>query len=380
MKRQRLFQIVASSRGGGATHVLTLAGGLAARGHEVIAAMPLDGGHVEGGDFESVGVGFRPLAAGAGSLMGPVRQLVRAFADVAPDVVHAHGARAALWCRCALAASRSTRVSLVYSMHGFALPFYSPARRWVQGRALRWVGAGTSVVVACCEAERSAVLGAGVAGAARVVAIPNGIDLDPWLALGKDDRRSARERLGAGPDDRVITMVCRLHRPRDFDTLIAAFGEVAREQPSARLWVVGDGPLRGEVEARLEAAGLASQARVWGFRRDVPDFYAASDVCVLTSWGWEGLPISVIEAQAAARPVVVTDAGGSAEGIEPGETGFLVPRRDRRALSAALRRLVEHPAAAVSMGARGRERARSRFAAETMVKRIEEVYAKLATD
>ncbi len=380
MKRQRLFQVVASSRGGGATHVLTLAGGLAARGHEVIAAMPLDGGHVEPGDFEAVGVEFRPLATGSGSLMGPVRQLVRELADVAPDVVHAHGSRAALWGRCALATGRSTGTALVYSMHGFAMPFYSPVRRWVQGSALRWVGAGTAVVIACCDAERSAVLGSGVAGAARVVSIPYGVDLDPLLALGEDDRRSARERLGAGQDDRVITMVCRLDRPRDFDTLIAAFGEIARERPSARLWVVGDGPLHAHVEARLEAAGLASQARVWGFRRDVPDFYAASDVCVLTSWGWEGLPISVIEAQAAARPVIVTDAGGSAEGIEPGETGILVPRQDPRALTAALRRLVEHPAAAAAMGARARERARDRVAVKTLVDRIEEVYGQLATD
>jgi glycosyltransferase involved in cell wall biosynthesis len=242
---------------------------------------------------------------------------------------------------------------------------------------MRWVAAGSAAIVACCEAERSALLAARVVPPARVRVLPYGIDLAPLLALGDDDRREARAALGADASDRVATMVCRIDRPRDFESLIEAFGRVARAEPAARLWIVGDGPLRDDVEAGIRAAGLESRVRLWGFRRDVNSFYAATDACVLTSWGWEGLPLSVIEAQAAARPVVVTDAGGSRESIEPGETGILVPRRDPTALAEALSRLVADPVGAREMGSRGRQRARGCFGIDKMVTRVEALYTGL---
>ena len=79
----------------------------------------------------------------------------------------------------------------------------------------------------------------------------------------------------------------------------------------------------------------------------------------------------------AARPVVVTDAGGSRDSIEPGQSGILVPRRDPAALSKALLRLAADPGQSSTMGERGRDRARQRFGVETMVTRVEELYAKV---
>ena len=377
MRRMRVLQLVASSRGGGATHMLALASGLAARGHKVAATMPADGGAVEPSDFEMAGVRFHTLVGNSGSLLGPYRTLSELLANVAPDVVHGHGSRAAFWARLALQGVRSRRPALVCSMHGFAAPFYPLTRRIVQNVAMRWVTASAAAVVACCEAERSALLAARVVPPARTQVIPHGIDLAPLLALGQDDCLAARAALGADASDWIATMVCRIDRPRDFESLIAAFGRVAGAMPTARLWIVGDGPQRRDVEAMIHAAGLESQVRLWGVRRDVASFYAATDACVLTSWGWEGLPLSVIEAQAAARPVVVTDAGGSRESIEPGESGILVPRRDPAALSEALLSLAGDPGRGAAMGERGRDRARGRFGVETMVTRMEALYATL---
>jgi glycosyltransferase involved in cell wall biosynthesis len=130
----------------------------------------------------------------------------------------------------------------------------------------------------------------------------------------------------------------------------------------------------------IERAGQRGRVRLWGFRRDVENFYAAADVYALLSWGWEGLPISVIEAQACALPVVVTDAGGSAEGIAPGETGLLVPRRDETATAAALRTLIDDPGHARRMGAAGRRRCAEEFALDHMITRFEELYADARTD
>lgn len=377
MRRLRVLQVVASSRGGGATHTLALSAGLVARGHEVAATMPADGGTVEPRDFETVGVRFYDLAGDPGSFFGPYEALSGLLADSAPDVVHAHGSRAAFWVSRALRGVRSRRPALVYSVHGFATPFYPLARRLLQGAAMRWVAARTEAVVACCEAERTALLTARIAPTARVKVLPYGIDLAPLLALGSDDRRAARTALGANASDWIVTTVCRIDQPRDFQSLIDAFGHLAGAMPTARLWIVGDGPQRSDVEAMVRAAGLESRIRLWGFRRDVASFYAAADAYVLTSWGWEGLPLSVIEAQAAARPVVVTDAGGSRESIEPGLSGILVPRRDPAALSEALLNLVADPGRAAAMGERGRDRARERFDVKTMVTHVEALYASL---
>jgi glycosyltransferase involved in cell wall biosynthesis len=279
--------------------------------------------------------------------------------------------------RRALLGADSLRPALVCSVHGFATPFYPLPRRLLQGGAMRWVAARSAAVVACCETERTALLTARAAPPARIRVVPYGIDLAPLMALGADERAAARSSIGADESDWITTMVCRIDRPRDFESLIEAFGRVAGAIPGARLWIVGDGPHRDSVEARIRAAGLESRIRLWGFRRDVTSFYAATDACVLTSWGWEGLPLSVIEAQAAARPVVVTDAGGSRESIEPETTGILVPTRDPTALAEALARLAADPAAARQMGWRGRQRARKRFGIEKMVTRLESLYAEL---
>ena len=380
MKDGRLVQVVASSRGGGATHMLSLSAGLAARSHTVAAAMPSDGGNVHAEDFRQSGVGFVDLGGENESTGSRIRCLSQAFRELKPTLVHAHGSRAALWCRIALRLSGRDTAELICSIHGFATPFYAWPRRLLQSGAMKWVGSGAGAVVACCEAEREALIDAGMAPPDRIVAVPYGIDLKPFLALGQAERVRARAALQAGQEDDIVLMICRLDRPRDFETLLAAFARIADDRPTARLWLVGDGPQRGDVEAMSAGAGQQDRVRLWGFRRDVDAFYAAADVYVLMSWGWEGLPISVIEAQASARPVVVTDAGGSAEGIDPGETGLLVPRRDVSATAAALRTLIDDREHARRMGAAGRRRCEEKFALEHMITRFEELYADARTD
>ena len=380
MNDGRLVQVVASSRGGGATHTLSLAAGLVARGPSLTAAMPNDGGNVHAEDFRQRGVEFVELGGEQDFTASRIRRLSRAFRELDPVLVHAHGSRAAFWCRVALRLSGCDTAVLICSIHGFAIPFYAWPRRLLQSGIMKWVCSGTGAVVACCVAERQALIGAGMAPAESIVSVPYGINLAPFLALGETERVRARAALEADPDEDIVLMICRLDRPRDFETLLAAFARIGDERPKARLWIVGDGPQRGEVEEMIERGGQQDRVRLWGLRRDVDVFYSAADVCVLLSWGWEGLPISVIEAQAAAKPVVVTDAGGSAEAIEPSETGLLVPRCDVAATAAALSTLIDNPERARRMGAAGRRRCEEEFTLERMITRFEELYAAVLTD
>lgn len=377
MDPKRLLQVVASSRGGGAVHTLALTAELAAAGHEVTVAMPTDGGHLAAADFEAAGARFVGLPGGKRSLTGRVRDLGAVIRQVRPELVHAHGSRAAVWARCALLFRRLPATRFVYSVHGFATPHYPQPRRLVQGLMMRWVSAGAEAVIACCESERAELVAAGIAPARRIAAISCGFELRPFLQLDHSARQRAREALDIPDGAWLLLMVCRLDRPRDFKTLFESFRRVVENRPGALLFIVGDGPERTALEEQVRQCALSGQVRMWGFRRDVASFCAAADALVLTSWGWEGLPVSVIEAQAAGLPAVVTDAGGAKEAISPEVSGILVPRRDSAALAAALLRLARDPELAAGMGANARRHAQERFGSAQTAGRMEGLYATL---
>ncbi|MFQ5854623.1 MAG: glycosyltransferase, partial [Anaerolineae bacterium] len=119
---------------------------------------------------------------------------------------------------------------------------------------------------------------------------------------------------------------------------------------------------------------LTHCARVTGFRNDVPALMVLADVYVLTSYGWEGYPISTLEAQAAGVPVVVTDAGGSREAVQHKRTGLVVPKRNPGILTKALLRLLRDSDLRRRMGEAGRERAYREFNRERMIGTISSMY------
>jgi glycosyltransferase involved in cell wall biosynthesis len=155
--------------------------------------------------------------------------------------------------------------------------------------------------------------------------------------------------------------------------LLDAFASVARARPQARLWIAGDGPRRAMLEARRDALGLGDRVRFLGTRPDVPDLLAAADVVVLSSVR-EGLPVTLLEAMRAERPVVATAVGGCSELVVDGETGRLVPPEDPAALGAAVAPLLADRGLAGAMGAAGRRRWSERYTAEAMVRGTEAVY------
>jgi glycosyltransferase involved in cell wall biosynthesis len=140
------------------------------------------------------------------------------------------------------------------------------------------------------------------------------------------------------------------------------------------LLIVGDGPLRDEIEALIRQLGLNEHVTLAGWRRDMPAIYAASDLFVLTTWGWEGLGLTVVEAMVAGLPVVATRAGGIPEVVVERETGLLVERRDPAALAAALQAMVQDAELRRRAGEAGRQRAARHFDLRRMVEETAAVY------
>jgi glycosyltransferase involved in cell wall biosynthesis len=143
-------------------------------------------------------------------------------------------------------------------------------------------------------------------------------------------------------------------RARRVDRFLRIAAEVARRDPEAWIAVVVDGELRAELEASPIGAQLAPRLVWGGFRRDMPDVCFASDVVVLTSDN-EGTPVSLIEAQAAAVPVVSTHVGGAATVVLDNTSGRLTPAADESGFADAVLELLRDPEARHRMGSAGRE-------------------------
>jgi L-malate glycosyltransferase len=182
-----------------------------------------------------------------------------------------------------------------------------------------------------------------------------------------------RAETGVGDGTFVVGFVGRLtaiKRPPDLVRTLAAV------ESDAVLAVVGDGEDRAATETLARRLGVDERCRFLGYRRDVPAWYGAFDALLLTSAN-EGAPVVAIEALAAGRPVVATDAGGTATVVDDGETGLLATVGDVGALAAHLDRLARDPELRRQMGELGARRMRERFSTERMVDDVERLYERL---
>jgi len=144
--------------------------------------------------------------------------------------------------------------------------------------------------------------------------------------------------------------------------------------PSApQLLIVGDGPLRSDLERVAAAAAPRGMVMFTGSRDDVPRLLSAMDVFVLPSIN-EALPIVILEAMAAGLPVVATEVGGVPEIVEHGKTGLLVPPGSEEALYCAVQRLASDPALRQQLAMAGRNRVSTDFTIDSMIERIEALY------
>ncbi len=186
-----------------------------------------------------------------------------------------------------------------------------------------------------------------------------------------------RAGLGLPGDAPVVLFVGRLAAQKGVADLIAALDLLQHVRPDLRALIVGDGPLRSQLEETAHAFRLDGAVRFLGHRDDVPRLLAAADLLVLPSL-YEGLPNVVLEAMRARKPVVATAAPGTTEVIADGRTGLLVPVHDPTALARAIRTVVEDPALALRLGAEGRARVESEFRADAMISQFAELYERLA--
>ncbi len=305
-------------------------------------------------------------------------RMVRLLRRERPDLVHTHAAKAGTLGRAAalIAFPFGRRPALVHTFHGHSLTgYFSPRQNAAFLRVERWLARRTDRLVAVSAEVRDELMEMGVGRPERFEVVEDGFDLTRFQVEGveRERRRAAfRTELGIPQGARVVTLVARLVPIKRVDRFLRVAQRLA-DLPDVVFLIVGDGELRDDLRDSPEARALQDRL-VWaGLRRDMPDVCFASDVVVLTSDN-EGTPVSLIEAEAAGVPVVGTRVGGMASVVLDGETGRLAARDDETGFAACVRELLEDPAGAETMGARGQEHAWGTFGLDRLTADIDQLY------
>ncbi len=220
-----------------------------------------------------------------------------------------------------------------------------------------------SVMVAVSSRSRQSALREGIRPD-RIVVIKNGINP---LPVENAEAYDIRKAAGLRDGDIFLISVGRLVHEKAHEILLDAMPLVLREYPNTRLGILGDGPLRPQLEAQIAKMGLADTVRLFGTSSAVSQYLSAADVFVLPSRS-EGLPIALLEAMSAGLPVVATRLEGMDDLVKHGERGLLVPVDDPRALADAILELLSDPPAARRMGAAARSLVMENYTEDIMCK------------
>lgn len=348
-------------------HVLRLWTGVSGPGEGDL----FDEFHARGLDVRRV-PGLAPGVHPGGDLRA-WRVLRRELAEFGPDVVHTHTAKAgALGRRAARAVPGAARV---HTFHGHVFEGYFPAPVANALMALeRRLARRTDRIAAVSHATAEDLLRLKVVeDESKLVVVPPGIELAPLLAL-RGRHGALRGLIGAAEGDFVAGVIGRLAPIKRTGWALDVLELLAPRYPGLHLAFVGDGPERALLEHRIRAWPPALQARAHlvGARTDMPELLADLDAVLLTSRN-EGLPVALVEAGAAGKPVVATPVGGISELVAHERTGFLGESVDE--LAFGLAQLVENRALGPAMGQRARLRIEKRHSAAALAERLEGLYA-----
>lgn len=350
--------------GGAQIHVRDLSTALRAAGHDAVVLAGANG--VLADELSARGVPYYPLQHLAREV-GPLYD-VRCFMElretlraIRPNIISTHSTKAGFLGRLA---GRSLGIPTLFTAHGWGFTEGRPPLQAVAFWGIeRLTAAWAARIITVCESDRAAALRTRVASKDRLVTIYNAMP---------DIAEALRACPGKSPPK--LVMVARLSHWKDQPALLQALAGL--KELDWHLEFVGDGPLRGQLEALTESLGLTSRVTFLGFRRDVPERLAQAQVFLLTS-KWEGFPRSILEAMRAGLPVVASDVGGVKESVVDGVTGYVIPRGDTDRLRECLHKLITSAELRVKMGEAARTRYEEEFTFDRLVERTTKVYAEV---
>jgi glycosyltransferase involved in cell wall biosynthesis len=380
-RRRRVLRLFSRLNiGGPSLHVILLSQGLRPLGYETRLVVgresPREGNLLALAAERGVAC---ETMAGLGREIAPLRDivalagLVRLMRAWRPEIVHTHTAKAGLLGR--LAARAAGVPTVVHTFHGHVLRgYFSPPKQALFRGLERVLARAADALVAVSQTVKQDLVELGVAEAPKIRVIPLGLELEPLTrAL---PRGTLRREAGIPAEAPLVGMVGRLVPIKDVPTFLEAARLVRARRPDARFALVGDGEERPALEALCRALGMDGAVRFFGWRSDLPPVYGDLDVVVNASRN-EGTPVALIEALAAARPVVATAVGGTPDLLGGGERGRLVPPGEPAALAEAVLETLSGSEAARRRALAGREHVMSQHSSERLFREMDALYREL---
>jgi glycosyltransferase involved in cell wall biosynthesis len=285
-------------------------------------------------------------------------------------ILHVHGYAAADYGRLA---ARWCGAKLVLHEH-----FADPRMPAYQGLADRMLASLTDRAIAVSHSTRQFLVEERFVPAERVRLIWNGAPLAEFAPAGRERARRVRRELGLPDEVPVLGTIGRLNAQKGHRYLLDAAAILRERIPDVRTLIVGDGDLMEALREQAERLALADQVVFAGHRTDVPELLAAIDVFCISSL-YEGTPLALFEAMAAARPIVSTAVDGCREILEDGSNGLLVPPGDAEALARGLERVLTDAGLREALAQRAFEDSR-RYDVQACVEQMEALYDELLAE
>jgi glycosyltransferase involved in cell wall biosynthesis len=294
--------------------------------------------------------------------------LQRELRRIGADVVHTHGTPSLL--HVGPLAMLRTAPAWVHTYHFGNYPL--PSKRLMAGE--RVFSRFATALVAVADVQRESIVQHHRLDGIQTIV--NGVHANPFLA-DPSVRAAKRAEIGVQPDEILVGGIAVLTRQKGVTFLLQAAPQILQAHPKVKILVAGGGPLVEPLRAEATALGIADRVIFTGWRQDNLALLTALDVFVMASL-WEAMPLALLEAMAARRPIVVTDVGDNRRVVDDGRCAAIVPPGDPAALAATVNRLLADPAAADAMAARAQARFTSAFTVARMVQEYEALYTRIA--
>jgi glycosyltransferase involved in cell wall biosynthesis len=292
-------------------------------------------------------------------------KLYRLIKRLSPHVVHTHLYHAGIWGR--LVAKWAGVPVILTTEHGM-----NPWKTRFQWLLEGLLNPFTDKIIAVSEEIRQCHMKRQGIPPVKIVTIPNGVNVECFTRL--DSRDKTITQLGFDPSTFFVGSVARLARPKRLDELLLAARLVCNNAPHSHFLFIGDGPLRQELEDQASQLGLTPNSVTFlGSRADIPDLLQVLDIFVLSS-ETEGLPISLLEALAATRPVVATRVGGIPEIIKDGVNGLLVSPHDPKGLAESIQELMRNEDLRRSLAVEGYRTVETSYSIKVIARKILALY------
>lgn len=287
-----------------------------------------------------------------------------------PNIIHAHGTRAAIWLRLAIIGLKN-KPRIIYTLHGFHLIRRKLFIRWLLLIFERFLNHWIDVLVCVSESDKKLVLKYKTIPKNKIVVIKNGIDIEKFQTTQQEiDDLKNKLRL---ENNFVLTTIGRLHQQKDFSTILRALKLILFQIKDIKLLIIGEGPLRKFLEREVKNLNLELYVKFLGACQNIPTLIKLSDLIILST-KWEGLPLVPLEVGASKKPIIASDINGVRETIINGETGYLFKSSSEKILAEKILELLKSKDLREKTGEKAFKFVSKNFSKEIMIEQYRKLY------